>query len=731
MPITVNDQKKLFRLDAGNSTYIMQVRENGYLLHLYYGSHISDSDVSHLLDNHINAAFSPLPPSRESSYFSLDTQPQEYSCNGAGDFRISALSVKMPNGSTSTELKYASYKIIDGKPSLEGLPATYVNCDSEAKTLEITMEDTLSGAEVVLCYTAFESLNAIARNVRIRNTSDALLKVDRAYSMTLDLNRADFDLIHFHGKHVAERKFERSPLIHGIQSIASKRGSSSHNHNPFVILCDKTATETFGEAYGFSFVYSGNFASDIEVDCFDHTRVIMGINPTDFEWLLSPGDFFTTPEVVMVYSDAGLEKLSHTYHRLYRKNLCRGPWRDAKRPILVNNWEATYFEFNSDKLVNIAKDAAELGIEMLVMDDGWFGNRNDDHSSLGDWFVNEDKISGGLDALVKRVNDLGLKFGIWFEPEMISPISKLYEAHPDWCLHVNGRDRSTGRQQLVLDMSRKDVRDYLFNVMSEILSSSNIAYVKWDFNRNLSEVGSELLPPEQQHEVFHRYVLGLYELLERLITAFPNVLFEGCSGGGGRFDPAMLYYSPQIWTSDNTDAIERCYIQYGTSFAYPASSMSAHVSASPNHQTGRATSFKTRGNVAMAGAFGYELDLNKLSVEEKQLVKEQVESYHKYYHIINFGDFYRLISPYDNNYYCAWEYVSEDKNEALLTFVSMRVVINHTYFVRLRGLDPTKIYVDVATGDEYHGDTLMNAGLRLKEWMGDGSSIVKYFKAKE
>ncbi|OGO91793.1 MAG: alpha-galactosidase [Clostridiales bacterium GWF2_38_85] len=730
MPIKYNNSKKIFRLDAGSSTYIMQVRENGYLIHLYYGSYISDDDVSHLLANHVNAAFSPLPPSRESGLFSLDTQPQEYSCNGAGDFRISALSVKMPSGNTATELKYKSHRIYDGKAKLEGLPATYVNDDSKAQTLEIMMLDSLSGAEVVLAYSAFTAHNAIARSVKITNTSKDALRLQRAYSMTLDIPRSDFDLIHFHGKHVAERKFERKSLIHGIQSISSKRGSSSHNHNPFTILCDKTATETSGEAFGFSLVYSGNFAVDVEVDCFDYTRVIMGINPTDFEWLLESDQSFTTPEVVTVYSANGLGELSQTYHHLYRKNLCKGPWRDAMRPILVNNWEATYFGFDDDKLVRIAEDAANLGIEMLVMDDGWFGNRNDDNSSLGDWFVNESKLNGDLDSLVKRINALGLKFGIWYEPEMISPISKLYDAHPDWCLHVNGRDRSTGRQQLVLDMSRKDVRDYLFDTMSVVLSSTNIAYVKWDFNRNLSEVGSDLLPVERQQEVFHRYILGLYDLLERLTTAFPNILFEGCSGGGGRFDPAMLYYSPQIWTSDNTDAIERCFIQYGTSFVYPSSTMSAHVSASPNHQTGRVTSFETRGNVAMAGAFGYELDLNHLNDNEKALIKKQVNDYHKYYHIINFGDFYRLISPYENERYCAWEYVSEDKNEALFTFVSIRVVINHTYFVKLRGLDKDKIYIDTETGAEYHGDTLMNAGLRLNGWFGDGTSIAKYFKVK-
>ena len=730
MSIKIDEQKKIFRLDAGNSTYIMRVMENGRLLHLYYGDHIGDDDVSFLLSYHINAAFSPLPEDREHEWFSLDTQPQEYSCNGGGDFRISALSIRGVNGSTVTELRYVSHKKYSGKPALQGLPATYTNDDCEAETLEITMVDPLTKAEVVLFYTAFSNLSVITRSVKIKNDSSDELRIERALSMCLDLNVADFDLIHLHGKHVWERNFERRPIIHGIESIASKRGSSSHNHNPFIALAKHNATEDFGEVYGFSLVYSGNFTADVEVDCFDTTRVIMGINPADFEWVLSPGEEFTTPEVVMVYSSNGIGEMSRTYHKLYRKNLCRGVWRDARRPILVNNWEATYFNFDDDKLVKIAEDASKLGIEMLVMDDGWFGVRNDDRSSLGDWFVNENKLRGGLGSLVERINALGLKFGIWFEPEMISPVSKLYETHPDWCLHVNGRGRSTGRWQLVLDMSRQDVQDYIFNAMSEILNSANIEYVKWDFNRNLSEVGSELLDAKHQKEVAHRYVLGLYSLLERLNTAFPNVLFEGCSGGGGRFDPAMLYYSPQIWTSDNTDAISRCFIQYGTSMVYPASSMSAHVSASPNHQTGRITSFRTRGNVAMGGAFGYELDLNKLSDEEKNEIKAQVENYKKYYDLINKGDNYRVVSPYENGTYCAWEYVSEDKTKVIFTLVFNRAEPNQGIIIRFKGLDPNRTYVNVSTGCKYKGSTLMNAGLNLTGWHQDLESHQMYFEAE-
>jgi len=433
----------------------------------------------------------------------------------------------------------------------------------------------------------------------------------------------------------------------------------------------------------------------------------------------------------MVYSNEGIGEMSRNYHKLYRYNLCRGEWKTKKRPIIVNNWEATYFDFDDDKLVAIAEDAAELGIEMLVMDDGWFGKRDSDKSSLGDWFVNEDKIKGGLHSLVNRVNNLGLKFGIWFEPEMISPKSELYRKHPDWALSVEGRGMSIGRNQYVLDMSREDVRDYLFDCMSKVMESANIEYIKWDFNRNLTEVGSRLLPANRQKEVFHRYVLGLYNLLERILTAFPKLLLEGCSGGGGRFDPAMLYYSPQIWTSDDTDAIERVDIQYGTSFVYPSSSITAHVSASPCHQTSRDTEIETRGNVALTGSFGYELDLNKLSEDDKVWIKKQIDRYHRYSDVIQNGDYYRLKSPFEDRYNCAWQYVSQDKKESLFTFVIMRKNFHDYIFIKLCGLEPNTKYRETETDIIYSGDTLMNAGLNLTDRYNDGESLIRHFVAIE
>lgn len=734
MSVTFNSEKNIFKLDTPDSSYLIKVSPTGYLLHLYYGAYIPDFDLDYLLKVHGNASFSASVPEPEENGLTLDTTRLEYPCNGISDFRISALQIRGVNGNASTDIRYKSHKIYSGKPKLEGLPATYVNSNDEADTLEIVCLDSLTGAEVTLIYTAFTKLNVITRSVRVTNSGDSAFDIERIFSASVDLVGYDYELLSLQGRWAKERTLVKRHLEHGLQGVHSKRGSSSHNNNPFIALAKDGYTEESGEVYGFSFVYSSNFEATVEVDCMDTSRVIMGIDPEDFKWRLGVNETFTSPEVAMVYSNNGVGAMSRTYHKLYRNNLCRGEWKTKKRPILVNNWEATYFNFDDNKLVAIAKDAAELGIEMLVMDDGWFGVRNNDNCSLGDWYVNEAKINGTLKSLVDRVNALGVKFGIWFEPEMISPDSDLYRAHPDWCLHVNGRGRSIGRRQYVLDMSRKDVRDNIFEQMSKILSSANIEYVKWDFNRNLTEVGSELLLPEHQGEVAHRYMLGVYELLERLLTAFPKLLLEGCSGGGGRFDPGMLYYSPQIWTSDDTDAIERLEIQYGTSIVYPTSSMSAHVSASPNHQTGRVTDFKTRGDVAMAGAFGYELDLTKLTDEERELVKKQVADYHKYYDLIQNGDYYRLINPTEDvkniTSASAWESVSSDKSEVLLTYVVMRTHVTVSRYIRLRGLDPERIYVDEATGRKYSGALLMNAGLNLTQGYKDGESRVWHFVAE-
>ena len=593
------------------------------------------------------------------------------------------------------------------------------------QTLEVVLQDVYKKLEVILYYGVFENLDVITRACKIVNKGEDKVNLLRAYSMCLDFNNKDMDFVHFYGRHAMERIMERTPLHHGIQSVGSRRGFSSHQHNPFVVLCAHDAGEDHGNCYGASFVYSGNFAAEAEVTQADCTRMTMGIHDAQFQFELQPQESFTAPEVMLSFSSEGLGTLSRNYHKAIRYHICRGKYKTARRPILINNWEATYFDFNTEKLLDIAREAKKLGIEMLVMDDGWFGKREDDVSGLGDWFVNEKKLGGKLKDLVDGVNEIGLKFGIWFEPEMISEDSDLYRAHPDWALKIPGRAPTRGRQQLVLDFSREDVRTYIFDRMCEILESSDIEYVKWDANRHLTDVWSALLPAERQGEVFHRFILGLYDFLEKITQRFPNVLFEGCSGGGGRFDAGMMYYHPQIWCSDDTDAVERLEIQYGTSFAYPVSTMGAHVSVCPNHQTGRSVSMKTRGVVAMSGTFGYELDITKLSEEDKQTVKEQIEAFKKYYDLIQNGDYYRLTDDGRKSPFVAWEFVSADKKEALLNVVVLRTKANpilHTVYAR--GLEADMMYQVEGSQEKFSGAALMNGGYPIPV-MGDDYQAVQ------
>ena len=731
MPIQFYSENKIFKLDTASTSYVMQVNKYGYLLHHYYGASIDDCELSDLNFTVRHGSHFPRVEmeSETNPFFSKDLHRMEYSCNGCGDFRGSALSILRSAGTNDTDIKYVSHKIYAGKPKIEGQPATYATED-EATTLEILCRDDVSGAEVTLFYTVFEALGAMTRHVSVKNTSDTAMDIQRVLSTCVDFHDArDMDFIHLYGSWGKERRFERVPLIHGTQSVSSKRGASSSMHNPFIALCSQDAIEEYGDVYGFNLVYTGNFLASAEMDADGGARVLMGINPENFTWHLEPNESFTTPEAVMVYSNQGIGGMSRIYHKLYRNNLCRGEWKNKRRPILINNWEATYFDFNEEKLYDIAKTAAELGIEMLVMDDGWFSTRNDTKSGLGDWFVNEEKLKGGLGKLTERINALGLKFGIWFEPEMVSKNSDLFRKHPDWALQTPNRDMSIARYQYVLDMGREDVRDYLFDCISKVMDSANIAYIKWDFNRNLTEVGSALLDTGRQQEVFHRYVLGLYELLERILTKYPHLLLEGCASGGGRFDPAWLYYAPQSWTSDDTDAIERLDIQYGTSICYPVSTMGSHVSACPNHQTGRITPLETRGHMAMSGTFGYELDLTKLTDEEKETVKAQCDEYRRYYDLINKGELYRLISPWKDRTRCAWSFVSEDKSEALVTYVVMKSSIYDRHYVRLKGLDENKKYLNEQTGQILSGRTLMNAGICIQDKMKDFTSCILHFTA--
>lgn len=725
MPITFDREKRIFKLDTATSSYIFEIYEENYIVHLYYGAKIPDCNVTQLKYRGSFPSFSPNNINVSDPMFSPDVTPLEYSGEGTGDFRSAAVAVRNADGNNSTDFRYKSHKIYGGKPAIEGLPALYVENDADAQTLELLAEDSVTGVQAVLYYTVFENLGAMTRSVKIINASDRPVEIEKVYSSCVEFHTHDYELLTLYGRWGKERSLERRALAHGRQLVSSKRGSSSHHHNPFAAIVDKGATEDYGSAYGFNLVYSGNFAFEAEVNQFAGTRVLMGINPDGFGWKLEPGSSFSSPEVVMVYSANGIGEMSRIFHRLYRKHLIRGKWKDIKRPLLINNWEATGMEFTGEQLVTFAERAAELGIDMLVMDDGWFGNRDSDRCALGDWTVNEKKLGGTLSEFIEKINALGLKFGIWYEPEMISRDSELYRAHPDWCIHVPGREKSIARYQYVLDYSRQDVRDYIFGEMYKVLSANKIDYLKWDFNRNLTEVGSAQLPPERQKEVFHRFVLGTYEVMDRLTKAFPDMLIENCSGGGGRFDPGMLYYSPQIWTSDNTDPIERLSIQFGTSMCYPASTMGAHVSAS------RRTGYETKGNVALWGSFGYELDPNKFTEEDKKIVKQQVGEYHKYYDVIHFGDLYRLISPSENPFRAAWEFVSEDKTEALLTSVVMRKPEDRALFIKLKGLDPDKYYIDEDTHEVYSGALLMNAGLCIIASTDDGTSFKKYFKAVE
>ncbi|WP_248548350.1 alpha-galactosidase [Paenibacillus sp. FSL H8-0282] len=723
MGIYYDDNRKVFHLQSEKSSYIIEMIKGVIPAHVYWGPKLAGREFQHPLNLVERCSFSPTYL-QEDKNISLDTLPSEFPSYGNGDFREPALEVHLVDGTTVTDFRYKSYTINKGKPALKGLPATYVESDEEAETLEIILQDDKTGLIAALSYTVFNDQDVITRSVRIENLGKDNLVLKRVLSANVDFHDSDYDMLQLSGTWTRERHIHKRPLVPGIQRIDSKRGSSSHQQNPFMALLAKDATEDHGEVYGFSLVYSGSFLAQAEVDQYGISRVGIGIQPFNFQWLLEPGESFQAPEAVLVRSSEGLGGLSRTYHRLYRTRLCRGEFRDSKRPILINNWEATYFNFNADKIKEIAKAGKELGLELFVLDDGWFGKRDNDDSSLGDWVEDRRKLPEGLGKLGEDITAMGMEFGLWFEPEMVSPESDLYREHPDWCLHVPGHKSSLARQQLVLDLSRKDVCDYIVESVSSVLSSAPITYVKWDMNRNMTEIGSALLPAERQRETAHRYILGLYDVLERIVSRFPHILFESCSGGGGRFDPGMLYYMPQTWTSDDTDAVERLKIQYGTSMVYPASSMGAHVSAVPNHQVHRITPLETRGHVAMSGNFGYELDLTKLTEAEREDIRKQVSEYKELRMLIQYGDFYRLLSPFEGNE-TAWMFVSADKKEAFATYFQVLAGPNPPLRrLRLKGLDPAKSYKLEFNGGVYRGDELMHFGLTLPQLEGDFRSLL-------
>ena len=717
MGIIFNKENRLFHIKSKKTSYVMRVLETGHLINLYWGRKINSNKIDYVVKKRQCGSF--LANLDNVDALHLEIIPQEYPSYGNPDLRSPAVQIKLANGTTVTDFRYYSHEIYNGKKALQGLPATYVENEDEAETLEITLKDELAGLRVILSYTVFKNYDVITRSCKVVNDSKEEVDVLRALSANVDFRHSDFDLIQLSGSWARERHIIRTPLRNGGQCVESRRGASSHAQNPFIALVSKDTTEDKGEVYGFNLVYSGNFLANVEVDMHSNARAQIGINPFDFTWNLEAGDEFQTPEAVMVYSPNGLTEMSHIYHDLYRERLCRGTHRDKERPILINNWEATYFDFNNEKIKDIAKESSNLGIELFVLDDGWFGERNNDDCSLGDWFVNEEKLKGGLSSLVKDINEMGMQFGLWFEPEMISPKSKLYEEHPDWCIHIEGRVRSEARKQLILDLSREEVCDAVIEMLTNVLKSAPISYVKWDMNRNMTEIGSPAWPAKKQKEVAHRYMLGLYKILENITTNFPNILFESCSGGGGRFDGGMLYYMPQTWTSDDTDAIERLKIQEGTSLVYPVSTMGSHVSAVPNHQVYRITPLHTRGVVAMAGSFGYELDITKMTDEEKEEVKSQVKFYKNIRKTIQFGDLYRLKSAFDSNE-AAWMNISKDGNNLVVSYVKKYAEANVLpKRLKLKALDENSLYEISETGEVFGGDELMYIGLEIGELNGD------------
>ena len=711
-------ENHLFTLHTRSSSYQFMVDPSGYLLHTYYGPRVGGGSFAYRL-RQADRGFSPNPNSEgHTRTFSLDTQPQEYPSSGVGDFRIPVLEVENADGSRAADLRYQSHVIRPGKYALPSLPAFFAK-EEDAQTLEITLEDPVTGLRAVLYYGVIESRDMITRAVRIENAGDKPVALTRVMSLCLDLHQGDLDLITFDGRHTGERHPHRRRLAPGIQMVSSTRGATSHQHNNFIMLCAPDAGETHGWCLGAALVYSGNFEAAVERTQFDTARMTLGISPWQFRFTLAPGETFTAPEAVMIFSREGFSGMTHQFHRAIRDNLCRGEWAHRRRPVLLNTWEAAYFDFDSEKLLEIARCAAETGVELLVMDDGWFGTRNDDRGGLGDWFVNEQKLPGGLAPLVHAVNELGLDFGLWIEPEMVSEDSRLFAEHPDWALRIPGRPATRGRSQLVLDFSRTEVWQYVYAQIKKVLSSANITYVKWDMNRSLTDVLSAAVPAERQGEVYHRFVLGVYAMLEQFRKDFPHILLEGCCGGGGRFDCGMLYYTPQIWASDNTDAMDRLLIQYGTSFCYPVSVVGSHVSAVPNEQTGRVTGLDTRAAVAMAGTFGYELDPRSLSVAERQQMRLEIDRFQHLYDLIQYGDYDRLTDPFAPGPFTAWQQTAPDGSAALVTVVTGMARSNDAFAtVYPRNLLPDALY-SVNGADAVRGDVLMYGGIPLPHVGGD------------
>ncbi|MBO7485514.1 MAG: alpha-galactosidase [Spirochaetaceae bacterium] len=755
MGILFDEQKRIFKLDTPASSYVMAVADKDkFLGHVYYGKKIEDEDACYFLraDDY---PFTPEKMERERVPF-MGGFPFEFSGHGCGDFRSSCIEIRTANGYTTVNPVYVSHRIVQGKPVLDGMPVTsgipaVFASEKECSTLEIILEDKPSSVEIHLFYTVFEKLDVIVKSSCVHNTGKESLFLTKFLSSSLTFeNEPALDVLTLHGAWARERNIQRRPISYGSYKIESRRGETSHLVNPFMAILERNADQRQGNVYGVSLVYSGNFVMEAELDSTDSVRVTAGIGTDNFCWKLEGGASFSAPEAVLVFSADGIGGMSRTYHDLFRNHLIRSKYKFQDRPVLLNSWEAAYFDFDTDKLLDIAREAAARGVELFVLDDGWFGKRNDDNTSLGDWFVNEKKLPGGLVRLSEEVHKMGMKFGVWFEPEMVSPDSDLYRAHPDWVLSVPGRIRSLARNQLVLDYSRSEVCDFVYNMVSSVIRDAKIDYVKWDMNRALCEVSSASLPPDRQGEVLHRYVLGMYRLQGRLVTDFPDLLLENCSAGGARFDPAMIYFSPQIWCSDDTDAIERLAVQEGTAVVYPLSCMGAHVSVCPNHITRRTTPFETRAMVALAGTFGYELDITKLSDEDKNAVPHQIKLYQRFGSLMREGDYYRLLSYAENRRWDSWQVVSKDKKQSLVTVIQVITEPSRrSRRLRFEGLDPQKRYrvevvnisgaelnegaaADAAYLQEriFSGSTLMNAGILVHRTPGDFAGAMYYITAE-
>ena len=718
MAIVYNEKKQTFSLHTAKTTYQLKIGNLNYVNHLYYGATIRDEDLSYLIRRY-DRGFSGNPyDSLRERTFSLDAQPQEFTTQQQGDFRIGSIEVQNSDGSFSFDGRYVSHQIYDGPFTLNGLPTAFATDRDTVQTLELTIEDAITKVAVTLLYSVFEESDIIMRAARVHNGGSGRIDLKRIMSMNMDyMNGSGMDLISLPGRYGQERQIERQPLTHHVHKIRSGRGISSHQQNPFIALVEGTADEDHGSCYGFALMYSGSFLAEAELDQYDQARLVMGINDRLFSYPVEPGETFDTPAVLMTYTHKGLAKMSHNFHHFFRRNLNRSKFvRDVRRPVLINTWEAAFFDFDDEKLVKIAKAAKDMGVEMIVMDDGWFGKRDDDNSGLGDWYVNEKKIKCGLTELVRQINDLGMKFGIWFEPEMVSEDSDLFRAHPDWAMEIPGRHAVRSRNQLVLDVGRKEVQDYLIESINRILDSANIYYVKWDLNRAITDLWSNALPAEKQGEVSHRYVLGLYRVLDGIVKTHPDIMFEGCAGGGGRFEPAMLTYFVQYWSSDNTKPLDNLKLHYGSSFLYPVCTMGAHVSeASPM------VPFETKAAIAMCGTFGYELDATKLKKKEIKACKKMSALYHKYYDLNFFGDYYRLANPFEQVNLVAWETVAKDKSEALVTVITVNLTVNGPQeYIKCKGLDRDRYYrvessfgPQAGFGSQDASDELVATGMAL------------------